>query len=132
MELQQYFNELAEKLANKEITCEQAIALFKVEENKKLTLPATPITDREQELLYTIQHLRDYIANDNIPDEDSDRLYQESLALADEALKNTHGEYRCFECDTILNGKIAHPFNAADEGEEEDICYTCDECYAAL
>lgn len=43
-------------------------------------------------LLLIIKQLRDYIANSNIAPEDSDRLYQEHLALADTALSH------CAEC----------------------------------
>lgn len=40
----------------------------------------------QQKLINIIKQLRDYIANSDIADEDSDRLYQEHLALADSVL----------------------------------------------
>lgn len=55
------------------------------------------------ELLNIIKQLRDYIANSDIAPEDSDRLYQEHLALADSALSH------CAECgeDTDDDEEIA-------------------------
>ena len=81
----------------------------------------------QQELLNIIKQLRDYIANSDIAPEDSDRLYQEHLALADSALD----AIRCFQCERVLKGEIAFPFdnNEGDEEEEdEDICYMCEAC----
>ena len=126
MENQQYFNELAERLANKEITCEQAIALFKVVEN--------PITKREQALLDVIRHLRDYISNDNIPVEDSDRLYRESLELADEVLLEEAKQKHCWSCDNALteDEKGAYPIDVNETGNAPDIRFQCEECRAAL
>lgn len=86
-------------------------------------------TDREQELLYIISSLRDYIANSNIPVEHEDRLYKEHLALADNALKNTHGECRCYDCNEILNERVVYPFNTAKEGEKQRLSYMCVRCH---
>ena len=55
----------------------------------------------QQELLNIIKQLRDYIANSNIPAEDSDYLYHKHLDLADSVLPES-------------------------DDEEEDIC--CEDC----
>jgi actin-related protein len=92
----------------------------------------------QEELLDIIKQLRDYIANSDIAPEDSDRLYQEHLALADSALSHPESDdeeeeeaIRCFQCEKVLKGEIAFPFdnNEGDkEEEDEDICYMCEAC----
>ena len=92
----------------------------------------------KEELFKIIKKLRDYIANSDIPIQDSDRLYQEHLALADEALKNTEAallqaaiENNCWTCENALaeDEKGEFPINVRETiYGGEDIRYQCFEC----
>ena len=83
-------------------------------------MATTYTAPEQQELLNIIKQLRDYIANSDIAPEDSDRLYQEHLALADSALSH------CAECGECTHGrKIRSVWNntlceECGDDEEED------------
>ena len=112
------------------MTAEEQHILFLQEELQRES-------QEKEELFKIIKKLRDYIANSDIPIQDSDRLYQEHLALADEALKNTEAaklqeakEKHCWSCDNALSEdeKGAYPINVNETGYEPDIRFQCEEC----
>ena len=116
-------------IANYATGLEEQVVFFQ-EEHNRLTL-------ERAKLFKIIKKLRDYIANSDIPIEDSDRLYQEHLALADEALKNTEAaklqeakEKHCWSCDNALSEdeKGAYPIDVNETGHEPDIRFQCEEC----
>ena len=126
MENQQYYAELAMGMMRGHITCEEAIALDKQrQERQEREIRRSNMATRE-ELIDVIQHLRDYISNDNIPVEDSDRLYQESLALADSVLPRVI--FCCHACEMeIIENSEDHDNCCTEDG---GVTWWCMDCWS--
>lgn len=136
------FNSLAYQVKHGQMTREEAFESFQEAHKKSAEAwerymnPApkktTYTAPEQQELLNIIKQLRDYIANSDIEPEDSDRLYQEHLALADSALSHCA---ECGECThgrkirSLWNNTLCEECGDDTDDEEEDDDEECGFCF---
>jgi hypothetical protein len=77
--------------------------------------------EEERNLLNIIKRLRDYIANPNIPVEDSDTLYHEHLDLADSVLPVCNDSDSDSDSDSSSTNSVYEPL----ENYKGTICRVC-------
>jgi hypothetical protein len=80
----------------------------------------------QEELINVIRQLRDYIANSNIPVEQSDYLYQKHLDLADSVLPRI--VFCCHACEMEIIENSEDHDNCCTE--DDGVTWYCCDCWS--